>query len=109
MTETQRSASILFLIIPPIVSKTDQTKSHNFPLCSTELRRLKKTAAIIGFKETTRHFPLSKIIHLHSNRKAPGFASLKDVERDSGGWRGGSNMLKYATETKRVQEEASGL
>ncbi len=91
-------------------TKQNHLNSSFVPLSPADLETA-VAAAMIGFKEITRHFPLSKIIHYAPIESTRLYLSQRrrerGIERDSGGEN--SNILKYARETKKVHEGGSGL
>lgn len=91
-------------------TKQNHLNSSFVPLSPADLETA-VAAAMIDFKEITRHFPLSKIIHYAPIESAGLYLSQRrwesGVEGDSGGEN--SNILKYARETKKVHGGGSGL
>lgn len=90
-------------------TKQNPLSSCFVPLSPADLETAVAAAAMIDFKEITRHFTLSKIIHYASKKQSTRlYLSPRCKERgDSGGEN--SNILKYARETERVHEGGSGL
>lgn len=99
-------------IIPTVASKTDQTKSPEFLLCSTEPCWLRNRywCSHDRLQGNNPSFSTQENNPLRSNRKHKAL-SVSKMQRQSHGDSGGenSNTLKYARETKKVHEGGSGL
>lgn len=110
-----RNTETKLLQSSPLLHQRQTKQNHldpsSVPLSPADLETA-VTAAMIDFKEITRHFPLSKIIHYapiekHQALSVSKMLGERGVGRDSGGEN--SNILKCARETKRVHEGGSGL